>query len=92
MIFVVNVIHTLIGLYSLALVARVFLGMVLGHYHPVIRFLERITEPILAPLRRYIPPIRGGGVYWDITPMVAILLLWVAEQIITRILLALAYR
>ncbi len=92
MLCIVNVIHTLIGLYSLALVARAFLGMVLGSYHPVIRFLQRITEPLLAPLRRYIPPLRSGGVYWDITPMVAILLLWAAEQIITRILIALAYR
>ncbi len=89
MIVVVNVIHSLIGLYSLALVARALLGMLLGSYHPVSIFLHRITEPVLAPLRRYIPPIRSGGAYWDITPMVAILLLWAVEQIITRILLAL---
>ncbi|MBN1936872.1 MAG: YggT family protein [Anaerolineae bacterium] len=89
MLFIVNVIHTLIALYSLALVARSFLGMLLGSYHPVIVFLRRITEPVLAPLRRYIPPIQSGGAYWDITPMVAILILWAVEQIITRILLAL---
>lgn len=91
MLIVVNVIHSLIGLYSLALVARSFLGMLLGTYHPVTIFLQRITEPVLAPLRRYIPPIQSGGAYWDITPMVAILILWAIEQIVTRILLALAY-
>jgi YggT family protein len=37
---------------------------------PVVRLLDDITQPILAPLRRFIPPI--GMI--DITPLIAILL------------------
>ncbi|MER3397500.1 MAG: YggT family protein [Chloroflexota bacterium] len=47
--------------------------------NPLVMFLDRVTEPILAPLRRVIPPI--GGVM-DITPIVAILLLQFLSQIL----------
>ena len=87
----VNLIHTLVSLYSLALVGRVFLEMVLGPYHRIVLFLRRITEPLLAPIRRYIPPVQSGGMAWDLSPMVAIILLWVIEQVLTRILLRFAY-
>ncbi len=50
-------------------------------YNPIVVFLDRITEPILAPLRRIIP--RLGMV--DITPMVAIIILIVITYLIDRI-------
>ena len=77
-------------LYSLALVGRIFLEMLLGPYHGVVVFLSKITEPLLAPLRRVIQPVQTGGMAWDLTPMVALLLLWAVEQFLTRVLLAIA--
>jgi YggT family protein len=62
--------------------------MLLGPFHPVTVFLRRITEPVLAPIRRYVPPIQSGNVAWDLSPMVAIVLLWVLEQVLTRVLIA----
>ncbi|MBA7478524.1 hypothetical protein ES703_03106 [subsurface metagenome] len=47
-------------------------------YSPIVVFLDRITEPILAPLRRIIP--RLGMV--DITPMVAIIILFLIASLI----------
>ena len=47
-------------------------------YRPIVVFLDRITEPILAPLRRIIP--RLGMV--DITPMVAIIILLLIARLI----------
>lgn len=47
-------------------------------YSPIVVFLDRITEPILAPLRRIIP--RLGMV--DITPMVAIIFLLLIASLI----------
>ena len=49
------------------------------------RFLIRVTEPVLAPLRRYIPPM--GGL--DFTPMVALILLWIVEQLLRMLIVAL---
>ncbi|MDB5057812.1 MAG: hypothetical protein JWO59_1284 [Chloroflexi bacterium] len=47
---------------------------------PVVRLLDDITEPILGPLRRVIPPI--GMI--DITPIVAIFLIQAVFSLITR--------
>ena len=90
MISIINLIHTLMTLYSVALIGRIFLEMVLGPYNGVVVFLRRITEPVLAPIRRVIPPVQSGGMAWDLAPMVALLLLWVIERFLTRALLAIA--
>jgi YggT family protein len=37
----------------------------------VARFLDAVTRPVLAPFRRFIPPIGG----MDITPIIAILII-----------------
>ncbi|MBE9501739.1 MAG: YggT family protein [Dehalococcoidia bacterium] len=46
--------------------------------NPIVAFLDYITEPILAPLRRIIPRI--GMI--DITPMIAIIILLIIASII----------
>ena len=79
----INVIFTI---YTLAFIARALLPWFrVSYYHPVMRFLVQITEPLLGPLRRYIRPV--GGI--DFTPMVALLLLWFAEQLLQVLILAL---
>ena len=50
--------------------------------HPILRFLDDVTEPLLAPLRRIIP--QSGGV--DFTPMVAILLLLLVVPLLLDLL------
>lgn len=42
-------------------------------------WLRRLSEPLLSPFRRFIPPI-GGAL--DISPIVALLLLRVLERVI----------
>ena len=49
--------------------------------NPIIRILDDINEPILAPLRKIVPRI--GMI--DITPMVAILVLFVIQSAIGSI-------
>ena len=86
----INLIHTVFTLYSLALIGRLFLEAVLGPYHGVVVVLRRLTEPLLAPIRRYVRPVQSGGMAWDLSPVVALVLLWVIEQIVIRILLTIA--
>jgi len=77
-----NFISILFNILSVAILARVVLSWFnVNPFHPVISVLDQVTEPILSPLRRVIPPI--GMI--DITPIVALFLL----QILERILLAL---
>jgi YggT family protein len=44
----------------------------------IVHFLDQITRPILRPLRRIIPPL--GGI--DITPLIVIIVLSAADQIL----------
>lgn len=79
-----RLIRTLFTLYTLALIARAVLPLLgMSYAHPVMRFLWDITEPLLAPIRRRLPPT--GPV--DFSPMVLILILWLIEQILLWVLL-----
>jgi YggT family protein len=42
-------------------------------YNPIVRILSQITEPVLRPLRRLVPPHKTGGI--DLSPLIAILLI-----------------
>ena len=57
----------------------------LDPYNPVIRFIYEITEPLMAPFRRLIPPIGG----MDFSPIVLFLVIQVVESIVYKMLLAL---
>ena len=90
MAFLIRLIRTLTSAYSIALIGRIFLEMFMDRSHPAVVFLRRITEPVLAPIRRVIRPVQTGGMAWDLSATVALLLLWVVEQILVRVLLAFA--
>ena len=71
----------LIDLYTLIVLGRVVISWVqLPPTHAVAVFLETLTEPLLGPIRRALPPT--GGL--DFSP----LLLLVALQFLRRLLLA----
>ncbi len=50
--------------------------------NPVVIFLHEITEPILAPIRRLVPPM---GVL-DLSPMMAVILLLILSRFVTSLL------
>ena len=87
---VISLIRTLFSVYSLFLVGRVFLEMLLGPYHTVVVFLRAVTEPVLAPIRRQLPMVNMGGTGWDLSPIVALVLLWVLERVLILVLTSLA--
>ena len=83
MVSIVNLVALLFNLWSFAVLARVFLSWTnISPYHPVVRTLDVFTEPILAPLRRVIPPI--GNV--DISPIVALLLIQLLANVVVTAL------
>lgn len=74
----------LLGLYTLAIFVRIFLSWgALGYGNRWMRFLVQITEPLMGPLRRHIPPV---GMF-DISPIIAFLVLWVLQAIVAATLL-----
>ncbi|HZH34013.1 MAG TPA: YggT family protein [Pyrinomonadaceae bacterium] len=63
--------YGLLAIYSLLIVIRIVFSWFMNFTNPLMRFLIRITEPILAPFRRIIPPI---GMF-DISPIILLFLL-----------------
>ena len=86
---VATIVSLLFQVYEFLLLIRVLLSWInTDPYrpaidHPAVRILERITDPVLAPLRRLIPPV-GGTV--DISPVVALIILEVVRRILVSIL------
>ncbi|MBI4320447.1 MAG: YggT family protein [Chloroflexi bacterium] len=75
-----NFVEILFNVLMLAILARAILSWFrLGPSHPLVAILYEITEPLLSPLRRFIPPL-GGMI--DITPIIALFLLQILERLI----------
>ncbi len=66
------------------LIIRVVLSWVpgIGPDHPAVQFVHRATTPMLAPIRRVMPPV--GGL--DLSPLVAILLLTLVQSLVIGLL------
>jgi YggT family protein len=47
----------------------------------IVGFVTETTDPYLNFFRRFIPPIGGGGFALDLSPIVAIIVLLVAQRI-----------
>lgn len=78
------IISRLINLYVLVIFARSILSFFPIRYDsplaPVVRFLHQITEPVLAPIRRMLPPM--GGL--DLSPLVVIIGLQILASVLVR--------
>ena len=72
----------LAGLITLVLLARVILNLIATN-SAAARALTRLTDPLLAPVRRVLPTIGGR----DFSPLVVILLVWIIEESIVRFVL-----
>jgi YggT family protein len=48
----------------------------------VLTFVRDVTDPYLNLFRRFIPPVRMGPGALDLSPMVAIIVLWIVGGII----------
>ena len=70
---------TLAQLYMLALFLRIVLSWFPispgGAMAGIFSFLYTITEPILGPVRRMLPPVGMGGMGLDLSPIIVLLVL-----------------
>ena len=55
-------------------------------YNPIVTFLYRATEPVLAPIRRWIP-LRGMGI--DISPIIVILVIYFLQMFLVKTMIQL---
>lgn len=78
-----QLIDLIADLLVLIVIADVILSYFLSPYHPVRSALDRIVEPLLMPIRRYVPTL--GGL--DVSPVVLIILI----QLVSYLLKVLIY-
>ena len=82
MVALANAIHIAsLGL-TFIVFAHIIVGYFLSPYHPLRRTLNSIVQPLLAPIRRFMP---STGMI-DFSPMVLILLIQLVETILIRLL------
>jgi len=58
-------------------------------YNPIVQFLYKTTDPILAPFRRLIPVYSVG---LDISPIIALVFIWFLKLFIVRTIFQVAMR
>ena len=84
--FIFSALAMALQLYTFVLLARILMTWIpnLDPYNPIAQFLLQVTEPVLEPARRLIPPIG----MMDISPIVV----FFGIQILARILQDMALR
>ena len=73
----------LVGLYTFVLLARILVGWIpnIDPYHPIVQLLFQVTEPVLDPARRIIPPL--GMI--DISPIVVFIALGILQDVLRQL-------
>ena len=79
-----------LGLYSWVIIAAALITWVSPDpRNPIVLFLRQVTEPVLAPVRRLLPPWKTGGL--DFSPLIVILAIQFVERVILPGLLRAMY-
>jgi len=87
-IVIANVINIALTAYIWIIVIRALISWVSPDpYNPIVRFLYRVTEPVLRPVRRILP-IGGMGI--DFSPFIVIIVIYVLRILLVRLLIQLA--
>ncbi len=85
MFLVAEFIHVVAQILILLVIVSAILSWFMSPFHPVRQALDRIIEPMLAPIRRVVPT--AGGL--DFSPLILIVLIGLIDQVLTNIFLRL---
>lgn len=82
-----TVLDTVLWLYMWVIIARALISWVNPDpWNPIVQFLERVTEPVLSPIRRWV----GLRMGIDLSPIIAILIISFLQIAIVKTLSDLA--
>lgn len=87
MLGLISIVHVAFRVLDFLILARVLLSWFpVDRYNPVVRFIYEITEPVLAPIRRY---TLRGAMPIDFSPFIALLALQFVEWLVVQLLIGL---
>jgi YggT family protein len=85
---VANLLHLILMAYFWIIIARAVLSWVNPDpFNPIVRFLYRVTEPVLRPIRHRLPTFSMG---LDLSPMVVIFAIYFLDAFLVNSLRDLA--
>ncbi len=86
---IINIINYVFRIYNYFILARILLSWIpVDNSSPIIRFIYRITEPLLAPFRII---ISLGGTGIDLSPIIVFFLLNIFRTSLIRLIVNLYY-
>lgn len=65
------------------ILAKVILSYFMDPFHPIRQTIDQLVEPMLAPIRRFIPPL--GGI--DFSPIVLMVLVEIVFSVLRSLLI-----
>ncbi len=74
---VAELVELLLNVYMVVLIVQAILSWVQSGYNPVASVLYSLSDPVLRPIRRMLPPIAG----LDLSPLVAIIAIQVIKML-----------
>lgn len=81
-----ELLRNLLNLYVFVIFVRIILswfpitpGTAMASIHG---FVQALTEPVLAPIRRALPPARMGSMGFDFSPMIVIVGIYILQSVI----------
>lgn len=75
-------ISLVVNILTVLVILHVLLSYFLAPYHPLREVVDRIVDPLLAPIRRYVAPV--GGL--DFSPLILVLLLQLIGSLLANVL------
>lgn len=90
MTFIGTILIWLLQIYTFVIILQVIMSWliafgVINTQNPqaarLVDGLDKVTEPVMAPVRRYVPPI--GGI--DITPIIVIFGIMLVKELVARV-------
>lgn len=86
---VATILDYVLWLYMWVIIARALISWVNpDHWNPIVQFLDRATEPVLAPIRRWV----GWRMGIDVSPIIVILIITFLQIAVVQSLKELAMR
>ena len=81
---VATVLDTVLSIYMVVIIIRALISWVNPDpYNPIVQILAKLTEPILRPIRKLVPPWKIGI---DLSPLVAIIIIFFLQRALIPIL------
>lgn len=86
MLLAIRIINATVNVFTIFIVIYSFISFILSPYHPIRETMARVIEPLIAPIRRVVPPV--GGL--DFSPLILMVLVQIVGSILAAVLRSLA--